>query len=805
MKKEITFSSKLDTAEFDRNIEMMQRKLKEMYAPGDQVRQQSQWANRMENMGMSGASRPTQQAYQAATQQSRREMDQFLATEVKRQTELSKTIEKRVQKLNELKKTQQDLNKGSEEELKIKEKISRMEENNFRLREIERGRSQQINQTFDAREKLNPSAMESVVNGYKTGGIRGAASAGTDYLKTMGPSQMATMIGGVLSATGVAAQIGGELYRSYKQAPINTASSYGSAMTGVYGREVSAAYSGRSALEMAFLPEKQRAMDMARAGMSGERVGNGLGLAGTVLGYAGAGMGIGAGIGGAAGLGIGAVPGAILGGLGGAGVGLYRGMTGEGGARNSALVKGAFSSTHNAEYESMMAQEFAQKYGTALQGLKEQNPFKTAAADQYDGNYMRYLDTQRSMGLNNGNFHGAGGFRENAINSGFTDDMAMGASSGILGAGGSTRMARNSVFALQAGRQFDQTNAGSVLGSLSNSLGSSQASQQAYIKMLAEGTRQGLDSSEYREESRKMMEVTAQVVNKSGATGSSDIDRVITQMGGFLNDKTGKGIQSSKEAFDYYNQASSDVGGARGVMRASGMMQNGVLGQMDAMDRNSLAGISGDQLDSNDPMIKHLAQKYNTTPEDIIKARLDVDKQGFNFRPGTDKAMNRATDLRKQLQGLGPGDDEKRKDLQGQLDSAMGELNVGLSVDNPNLSPRTRQSLAQGLTSSSPDAMQKALKEAAISDQLSQKGGTGRMEDTSVQGAAESSRVVLENFNKFSAELVQSPEAIRQFNSQLAKTVEILQKLDPQARAKAYEQMGFGSSTTQPQSGKSGK
>lgn len=805
MKKEIKFSAKLDSAEFDRSVDQMQRKLKDMYAPADQVRQQTQWSQKMGNAGIPGASAPTQDAYQRATQQSRREMDQFLATEVKRQDQLSKNIEKRVEKIKELQKQQAELVKGSEEELKVKEKISKMSENNYRLREIERGRSQAINQTFDARDKITPNGFGSVVEGFKSGGIRGAANAGMDLMKNMSPTQMAGMIGTVLTVTGMATKLGGELYNSYKNAPIATASNYGSAMTGVMGREVNAAYSGRSGLEMAFLPEKQRALAMAGQGMKGERVNNVTSAAGSMLGYAGVGAGIGAGIGAVGGLGVGswltAPIGAGIGAVGGLGYGAYKSMTGEGGGKSSALMKGAFSSTHNAEYESMMAKEFADKYSTSLQGLKEQNPYKTAAAEQYDGNYTRYLDSQRSMGLNNANFHGSGGFRSNAINAGFTDDMAMGASSNILGAGGSTRMARNSVFAMQAGRQFDQTNSAGVLGQLSGNLGSSQASQQAYIKMLAEGTRLGLDSSEYREESRKMMEATAGVITRSGAGSSTDIDRIVSQMGGFLAEKTNKGVQSAKEAFEYYNQASGETGGARGTMRAAGFMQDKLLGKMDAFERSGVASMTADQLSTDDPMLQSLAKKYGTTPEEIIKSVNQVNKKSFNYRPSTDKAMDTATSLKEQISKLAPGD-PKREELQGQLSDAMGELNTGLAVDNPGMSRRTRMSMAEGMTSQ--EGISQAIQDS-ISGKMGEKGGTGRIEDQSVAGAAEGSRVVLENFVKFKDQLVPTADAIREFNKQIAETVAIIDKMNGSDKAKYMEKMGFGAPQTQSQSGKSGK
>lgn len=792
----------------------MQRKLKEIYAPADSIRQQSQMAQRMESMGLPGQmSKPSQQQYQQTTQHARREMDQMLSTEVKRQEQLSKTIEGRIGKVKALREEQEKLTKGSAEELAIKEKISRMDGNNGRLREIERGRSQAINQTMEVRQAMNPKGFEDVVNGYKNGGgIRGAANVGKDILKNMSPGQMAGMIGSVIGAAGIAAKIGGELYREYKQAPINTASSYGNSMSGVMGREVNNAYAGRSGIEMSFIGEKREAMKMASEAMKGERKGNAVGLGASIAIGAGAGAAFGA-----PALGLGAIPGAIIGGIGG-GIAGYYGAGMLSGGKTSALAKSPFSDTHNAEYEGMMAQEFAEKYGTAFKGLKDQSPYKTAASEHYQANYMQHLDTQRSMGLENYQFHGFGnagsgmgdvkggpgakGYRQRAIDEGFTDNMAMQASSGILGAGGSTSMARNSVFGLQAGRQFNQTNASSVLGNISNSLGSSQASESAYIKMLAEGTRQGLDTSTYAAESRQMMEVQAQALNKSG---SSDVDRVISQMGGFLNEKTGKGIESAKNAFDYYNEATSDTGGPTGVLRFAAAMKDPILGKMSVEDRNSVMGYRGDQLDPNTNQMAFLKDKYKFEPEDIIKSRLSADKVGFYKSPKYDKSSQRATDLQDELKNENL-DPETRAAKEKQLRLALGESEVGSANYNPGKNPKEVASLARGHAFSPQDITIREAEEKALKIKMEQKGGTGKQEDNAVILAAEDARVVLENFHKFGKEFVQSPEAVQQFNKEMRIAVEIINKLAPALRAKAIANLGiFEEPKTQSQSGKASK
>jgi hypothetical protein len=119
----------------------------------------------------------------------------------------------------------------------------------------------------------------------------------------------------------------------------------------------------------------------------------------------------------------------------------------------------------------------------------------------------------------------------------------------------------------------------------------------------------------------------------------------------------------------------------------------------------------------------------------------------------------------------------------------------------PGLAPRVRNSIVEGLTSGTPEGMKQAMD--GIQGKLGEKGGTGRAEDESVAGAAEGSRLVLENFRKFKDDLVPAAKSIEQFNIQLQKMVDIINKLPAGERAKALSDLGlFNRPETQQQSGK---
>lgn len=805
MKKEITFSAKFETAEFDRSIDQMQRKLKEMYAPADQIRMQNSTAGRMDNMGMGGnMSRPGQEAYKQASAQGRRDIDQALARETQQQDRLSKIIERRSDKLKEMRAQQDNMTKGTQEELALKEKIARVEENNYRMRETYRGRDSAINQTMDARQQLSPKGIDGIADAYKNGGIRGAAANGIGQLRNMAGGT-AGLIGGIAAGVGGAAMLGGQIYNSYQNAPISTASSYGSAMQGTLGREASAAYSGRSGIEMSFMKEKQQAIAMANAGVKGQRASDSINAVTNPLVSAAKYAAIGGIAGGIGGLGFGAIPGAIGGAAFGLGKGVYDSMGSGSGDRLMGMMG---SSTFQNKYEAGMAKNFSGKYNESLQGLKDQNPFKTLAAENYQSNYGRNLDFQRQMGFSNSEFHGSGGYREGAINAGFTDDQAMGASSAIMGAGGSTRMAKDSKFALQAGRGLDMTNASQVLGQLSSSMGSSEGSKQAFVKMIAEGNRIGLDSSEYREESRKFMEATAGAVAKSGSGSMPDIERIIGQMGGFLADKTGRGIEAGKNAYDMYNNNTSQTSGARGTLRASAMMGDDVIGKMNPMDRASLSNINNDQLSEDDNRIKYLADKYGTSAKDLVGRTQSANKKSLNLTARGDSSQSKVTELRKQMAELGAGPENaaKRQELQQKIDMGLGEVGVAGTFENAALGADRKLSDAFSSGTTSPAGAMKTLTDEQVKSRMENKN-TGRIEDESNAGAAEASRVVLENFKKFKDDLVPAATAVRAFNDQMQRMVEIAKSMPAKDRADLLGTIGsiYGAPQNQTQAGKKEK
>lgn len=759
MNKTIEFKARFDTSDFDKSIQDIQKKLKDVFNPTEMMRSQMQTSQRLQGMGMGGImSAPSMEAYKRSTQQARREMDQSIREQAQGQEKLSKLIAQREEKLVKLRDMQREITKGSKEELEIKEKISRVEENNFRLRESYRQRDAALNQVMDARQNASPQGLERLSQAFAGGGIGGAGRAAF---------RMAGGMGGIASM-GVGA-LGGlipmlpNLYRDYSRAPLQTGMALGSATQGTVGRELESIYGGRSPFEMAFMPEKARAALMARDVTGASRRADIGQIFAPTIGGALAGGAAGAALGG-----VGAIPGALAGGAIGLGKTGYDFATNE---RMRALILSPISETYAKKYAALNAQEFAENFGKALESEKQQNPLKKLAAEEYQQNFTRNLQLQRSLGLDFGGFHGAGGFRDRAIGAGFTDEMGMDRANQILGAGGSTRMARQSVTALQAERGFGLTNASQVLGTISGGVGSAESSRQALVKTLAEGTRLGLNQSDFAEENRRFVQSTAEIISRSGARTDSDIDRVISNFGKFVNDPTNKGVEAARTAYEQYQQISTSSTGPQGVMRAAGFLKSASLGGMSGIDKAALSNIPAEQLTEDHPIVRDLAQRYKLSPTAIVEERTKIDQGAINRLPGADALVKRIR---------GETGAARTNDI-GQLTTMTAAQFPGLGQDR-----RALESFVGGEVAGKPADMGALLKKTQA--QLTTTA-TGRVEDETVRGMAESSKLMLDNFRQFRDQITPTAEAMGKFNSQLKQTVDIIMRMPEGERSGLFSKM----------------
>jgi len=779
MNKEIKFLMKFDTSEFDRAIEKMQRQLKEVYRPADMVGAQRKTAERLDGMGVGGGAKPGAEAYFKSIQNTRREMDTLLQKYSKDQQNLIKDLAAHEQHQKRLKKAQDDAIKGSQEELRIARELKLVEEQTYRMRESWMARNQALNQAIDARQNLGPKdKMERLMTAFQGGGMKGGMAEGGqmagDWWKGLGMTgQAGTIIAGLIAASKGVGKIG-DMATAYHGLPLQVAAAQGSATQNTYGREIQAIYGGNQGQEMAFMPEKQKA-----AGMAGEHIDSQKFWDKISTGQFSFDMARKLAV-------MSPRAGALMAAVGTAQAAVA--ATGLLGDRRQQAALGMVSGRNQEMYQSMQSEEYAANYAKAVQDLKAQNPLKTAATEQFNQRYMSDLQFQRQTGLNYQGFSGAGGLRETAINAGFTGDMGMEAAQGIMAGGGSTRGGQGlGVLSMQAQRNNDLTNAGGIIGKLSGQMGDNESTRQAFVRMLAESTKIGLDSSQFREENRRFLDAAGSIIEKSGTTSQSDISALMQMFGGFVGTPTVKGMESAQTAFQTYVSGTSQTQGPQGAMRAAAMMRDPSLGTIAGPDMAALAGIDMEHLTTDHPVVKDIADRYfkgDTTK--VVNLAKKAGQSSFHRLKKGDDLQSKLTDLRDSMAkapGGGAGD-YIRQNLQKQIDSTQNEYSTTLGIEYPALlnDPQALKRLAEGTSQPggkgmSQEEIDKVTKGLGVKD-------TGRPEDQAVQAAAEGSRVMLQAFQQFHDVIVPSADAVKTFNTNLKAVVDTMMSMKPGERAK---------------------
>jgi hypothetical protein len=325
--------------------------------------------------------------------------------------------------------------------------------------------------------------------------------------------------GGLLSKGAVAAVFGGtaalvvnkvmEIAKETIKSPIVTAQMQGAAIAGTTGQTLSQMQSGQFVYESMFGAEREKAGRMAQTEQDRTKI---LDTIGTVLG------------------------GFLF------------------------TERGRAQAFNPEKYSAMQAQEFAQNRNAALQGLKEQDPFKKNAIEMLQSNASGFLQTQRTLGLNDA---GLFNYLKAPIGRGFTPQQGMEATSAIMGAGGSTSMGNNSYMALQAQRNLNLNNATGIFGSLSGTMGDAGTSKQALIEIFAAG----LDKSKYAAENSRFVQNVAEIINQKGIASALGAAQVSEQMGGFATGATTmKSLENSKAAYEAYQSMSTTTSGRAGAI-----------------------------------------------------------------------------------------------------------------------------------------------------------------------------------------------------------------------------------------------
>lgn len=759
-------------------------------------------------------------------------------------------------------KAEKDVLDTQKEQDRTVEKIARAKDAMAKSAEAYKQRDKAIDTMFEAKERMKPQGIEKLMESYKEGGIKGILKEGGSMLGKLSPAAMAGIVGEILSGIGSAGQLASNVYGRFGRAPIETELAQGNAIQNTTGRDVQNIYSRRTAFEANFSKERAKAAKMSLDAMANARNKDLLDIGSQLLISGGSGMAKGAvwgtGIGavaggllgipaGPAGIAAGAMGGSRLGGMIGAAGGALLSAGGSAAEmlsdpRKGALLMSPFSNTMKQNYQAQLIQQAGQDYLSTLEAEKKQNPFKTMAIQDYEQNAMRNLQFQRSIGLTNKGFYGnnenleenidrfgtqksalAGdqrlSFLQRAHRAGFTDEMAMEASQNILGAGGSTRMAQESVFGLRAARG-NMTNANQVLGTLSSSMGGAAQSEQAFIKILKAGMSQGLDDSNYAEENRKFTQITAQFIAQSGVKTSEEAGKIAERFSDFNVEKTTRGIESAKNAYEEYQARSSETTGPRGVMRAAGILRDPVLSKLSVVEQQALMTLDEQDISEDNPLASGYAKKLGITVDELRKKIVGVNTGAESRFGRPDTATARLKKL-----GVDAGrfmSDKQYKaslpdDVREKAEEDITAIATYQTVDYGKASTELMKSRIAGRTGGK-DFRPEVSDKAAEYKYFKGADQTGKMEDNLVSAMAGDAKTVLKNFNEMRGGMDEAAKAasmmkdsVRELAAALSKAAEDALKagksLDTTDITRNFlEKTAYQTpkSSTQPQSGKVG-
>lgn len=598
---EIKIKATLDQTQLEREAEQMTRTMEKMYersySSSNNIRQQ-QILN--QNLGRIGL--PQTGAAQGAFQNATATGDSKFRQEVQEQLKLiekqREMVKRHSDEITRMRSEQDKAVKGSAQHLSLEEKITKQKENQVKLEMDLSQRQENLNKVFKQRQQSEQTTSGKITEGFANGGLRGGLKSGVEAIGGSEAALGLGVAGAAMYAIRQITNVAEAIVREVASVSRVTNTASGNAIAGSTGNYLSQVYGGRSVFETGNAGERARALGGAM-----KEEGRTRGFESFAAGDTG---------------GMAVNPDMHMLGLG------YGALNATfGGDNQRSRFLGRFSDSQMQKYNAMSTERMVRNYQENMESNKNQDPMKQLALSNYEGTHNRDLDVQRKLGLGDGAMYGSSGFMRNYINQGFTNEQGMGSMNNIIAAGGSTRMARDPSSSLQMGRQFDLTNSDSVMGKLSGNYGDPNKAKSATIEILAEGMRQGLNKSEFREEQRKFTEAAASFLARGYAGSDSDMERQAGMFGNGLNAKTGVGIQSASNAADIVAEVSAQGTGPEGALGFSSLLSSKTGKKLSDQSQQSLNTMDIKDVTAYNPRIISMAQEAGVTPQEIIDLKMD--------------------------------------------------------------------------------------------------------------------------------------------------------------------------------------
>lgn len=641
--KSIKFRASIDSAEFDRGISEIQRKMRTLQSEIARAKQTASVLGNDPTMG-----RYAQSAYSQVRSRGLQEL-QEQERQLKRSAENERIVLiNKKRQLDDLKNSQDSLTKAKKEETAELEKQVRL------LDQKSRSTMNSLAAVRQQQEAMGGGVIQPPGGGPPGGGPTSPGGGRGAFMKRLGG--LASAFGGGALASGIANAIATAVGDVVSRERIIT-QSQGSALSGSVGADIRAQMMGRGSSAMFFARERAEAMRMAATEVAGAPYRTGLGTLGSI----GAGAVAGAGIGSAFG-GIGAIPGAFIGGL-----------AGFGGRMISSDMARAqmFDPTR---FRSMVSQQGIQAYRGNLEALKARDPRRTMAQEYFTQNAEQIANVQREFGFGSDaeyfgtqqatpnllnpidwNSSKARGMsvnqfeaenrrieqanqramqRASSLNQGrgpgfLREQMGRGlefggiglrekdiiqSMRGIAAGGGTTEAARGlSGFGAAVQRQMG-FNASGILGQMTGQAGMGVGqTEEAFKKLMAEAQRMGINASNMPKEMQRMTQMTAKLAVAGGGFARGAVEIGMAGVQGFDQ----AAVAAAGDVAQMFQQAGKAAGGYEGQM-GYGYLQSDEATKLagkklSSTEMNFLNQFSYTEAREED--FKRIADTLGTTPE----------------------------------------------------------------------------------------------------------------------------------------------------------------------------------------------
>jgi hypothetical protein len=757
MKKEIRFSTVIDTKEFDKAVEQMQKKLQSVYQASDRSRAQFEVKQAVSRVGLGPA--PTAADRVKADQddmRTRRALDAFIKDQVKLHEDLGKKLAKQLEIREKILKLAKDTSKIDE---KIAQTHKQMADSQSAIMNALEGRKRP---GYDGEGGFVGAASR----GYSE--FLGARAGGAGLLRSVGAgiSGFGKGVAGMGAAGG--AQIGlglgsgvflaGEILERFNLAERSVLSAQGSSAS-TLGRTASNILQGRGLEDMFYASENAEAMKRAEKEISRTKRNDLIKMAGlTITALAGAAL---------MATGVGAFAGAPL---------LASAMIATGGyavSKSAPALGFDIVDRLSGEYDAKIANQRIAAYEQNLEALKSLDPVKRSVLERYQQEFMPNLAVQRGAGLSDEELKS---LLSLGTKGGFTMNETREAISNILAAGGSTMSARqNALTVNQLQRNFDLTNAASVIGRLSALTSTPGQSESTVVKILAEAVSIGLDKSDYAAEQRRFVDLTTEVIARSGAIdqGQKEVAGLFSK---FVTGPEMYKINSAKTAFDMAMAAQSEAGGPRAAIEAAYMNRDPVLRKLSRDTKMLLKDLDSSLLVSSNPIVQAMADEAGVDVNKFIEAAKKSKQNKMTIYAEADKALETI----KQLEGKTDPESQKK------YRRAILQF-AGLQHYHENMMPLVRSSGAVGVESYAKGIidLDQVVDTSKIEEditkkknkKISMKAGRARLADQMLAGKAAEDAAFLEAMPMFTQLISQSNEGLVNFSAEVVKAANELKNI----------------------------